>query len=94
MKNFIKIFFRVEDDIDFNCLDKCPFGENKKCGSFACVKCKHCIGSGKMHVWDLSKERGLAFNQGYIICSRVYEKFTFKMKVMRIMHLIKLKIQK
>jgi hypothetical protein len=93
MKLF-KLLYRIEDDVNYNCLDKCPFGKAPMCGSYACQKCKHCIGCGKMPVWDLSKNKGVNFNQGYIICSHVYKTKTFKMRVMRVIHLIKLKLRK
>ena len=93
MSKLIKIFYRVEDEIDSNCLDKCPFGERPMCGSIACVSCKHCIGQGNMHVWFLEKPRGLCINQGYIICNKVYENPNFKMKLMRLIHVIKSKIK-
>lgn len=89
MSKLFKIFYRLEDDIDCNCLDKCPFNESPMCGSYACLKCKYCIGSGNMSVWDLSKHKGVNFNQGYIICKKVYTKPTLKMYIMGIIHKLK-----
>lgn len=90
--NYIKLLYRIEDDIDYNCLDKCPFGKTPMCGSTSCVECKHCIGSGEMPIWDLSKQKGVNFSQGYVICSHAYKTKTFKMRLMRVVHLIKLKL--
>ena len=90
---YIKILYRIEDDITGNCLDKCPFGEFSMCGSYNCHKCQHCIGSGKMAVWKLGISRGLDLFQGYVICKKAYKQYTFKMKVMKIIHQIKFKIK-
>lgn len=93
MSKLVKIFYRVDNHIDFNCLDKCPFGEKPMCGSSACVSCKNCIGHGKMNVWTLEKPKGMVFGQGYIICNKVYEKPNLEMRLMRLIHVIKLKIK-
>ena len=90
---YIKLLYRIEDDIDMNCLDKCPFGESSMCGSYNCHKCQHCIGSGEMAVWKLGVSKGVDFFQGYVICKKAYKQYTFKMKVMKIIHQIKLKIK-
>lgn len=88
----IKLFYRIEDDIDYNCLDKCPFKKKPMCGSYACLKCKHCIGSGEVSVWHLGREKGVQFHQGYVCYNLSYMRKTFKMRLMRIVHLIKLKL--
>ena len=89
---FVKLLYRIEDDIDGKCLDKCPFGESSMCGSYNCHTCQHCIGSGEMAVWKLSISKGVNFFQGYIICKKAYKTYTFRMKVMKIIHQIKLKL--
>jgi hypothetical protein len=93
MSKYIKILYRIEDDIDYACLDKCPFGEAAMCGSHRCHKCKHCIGSGEISIWDLSKTKGLFFSQGYIICKQTYNEYTLSMKIMKIFHKLKLIIK-
>ena len=90
---FIKLLYRIEDDIDNNCLDKCPFGESPMCGSYNCHRCQHCIGSGEMAVWKLGVSKGINFDQGYIVCKKVYEKYTLKMRIMKIIHQLKIKIK-
>lgn len=90
---FIKLLYRIEDDIDYNCLDECPFGESPMCGSYNCHKCQHCIGSGEMAIWKLGVSKGINFDQGYIVCKKVYKEYTLKMKFMKIKHQIKLKIK-
>lgn len=93
----IKIFYRIEDDIDYNCLDKCPFGQESKltgniiyCGSTACIECKNCIKSSDMPVWNISVERGLNFRQGYVICKKCYTKPSLKMILMGFIHKTKM----
>lgn len=56
---YIKIFYQIDNEIDYNCLNDCPFGEEPKCGSVSCSECKHCFGSKSIAVWDLSKKRGM-----------------------------------
>ena len=90
---FIKLLYRIEDDINYNCLDKCPFGETPMCGSYACHKCQHCIDSGEMAIWNLGVPKGVDFFQGYIVCKKAYKEYTLKMKFMKIKHQIKLKIK-
>lgn len=96
---FIKIFYFIDNEIDCNCLNDCPFGEvqNKtviKCGSVTCSNCKHCFGSKFIAMWDLSKNRGLNFNQGYICCDKVYTEINFKIKFKKIIYRICKKIKK
>jgi len=87
---YIKLFYKIEDDIDYNCLDKCPFDiEGRMCGSYACHKCEHCIGSGEMSVWNISVSKGVNFNQGYVICKKAYNTYTLKMRVMKFFHKLK-----
>lgn len=90
---FIKLLYRIEDDIDNNCLDKCPFGESPMCGSYNCHKCQHCIDSGEMAIWKLGVSKGVNFFQGYVVCKKVYKKYTLKMRIMKIIHQIKIKIK-
>jgi hypothetical protein len=98
----IKLFYRIEDDIDYICLDQCPFEIKSKfnkdsimyCGSVGCQECKHCLKSGEENIWTLSEEKGLVFNQGYVICQRCYSEYTLKMKLMRISHKLKLLFRK
>ena len=84
----IKIFYYIEDDIDYNCLNNCPFGELKKCGSVSCSNCKHCFGNKSIAVWDLSKKI-LNMNQGYIYCDQSYEKITLKIKIRKLIYRVK-----
>lgn len=90
---YIKILYRLEDDIDYNCVDKCPFGKDIMCGSYSCHKCEHCIGSGVISIWDLSKTKGLMLSQGYIVCKQAYNRYTFIMKIMKFFHKLKLIIK-
>ena len=90
---FIKLLYRIENDIDYTCLDKCPFGESSMCGSYKCHKCQHCIDSGEMAVWQLGVSKGINLFQGYIVCKKAYKEYTLKMKFMKIKHQIKLKIK-
>lgn len=90
---YIKLLYRIEDDIDNNCLDKCPFGESPMCGSYSCHKCYYCIGSGDMSVWKLGHSKHIDILQGYIVCSKAYNKRTLEMRVMKIIHKIKFKLK-
>ena len=93
MGKMIRIAFRVDNDIDQNCLDKCPFGKSPRCGSYACQRCKYCIGSGSDYIWNLSEPNKMV-TQNYIICKLTLNddivKNRIKAKIMRLIHLIKM----
>lgn len=90
--NFEKVFYEIEDDIDYNCLSPCIDKENKttRCGSYKCThECKNCLDSGKMIKFDL-KTNTLDFNAGWIICAKCYNKYTWQMKLKRLLYKIKI----
>lgn len=93
MGNMIKIAFRIDNDIDGECLDKCPFDKTPRCGSYACQRCKNCIDSGSDYVWTLSEPKKMV-TQNYIICKLTLNedmlKNRIKAKIMRLFHLIKM----
>lgn len=89
----IELLYYIENDIDCNCLNKCPFGETYMCGSHACIhKCKNCFGHFEKPIWDLSKTKGLNFRQGSIYCLKTVKRPPLKFKIMRFAHYIKVKV--
>ena len=92
---YIKVFYEIEDDIDYNCLSPCLDEENKStmCGSYKCTrKCKNCLDSGEIMKLDL-KTNSLNFYAGWIICAKCYNEYTCQMKLKRFFYKIKLLIK-
>lgn len=93
---FIKVYYRVTDEIDTECLDAC-IGDKERimCGSTACQRCEFCFGHGREHALFLGRSkrdgsRGLmVFEQGWIYCMKTYVDVNFEMLIRRCIYATK-----
>jgi hypothetical protein len=88
----VRIYFRITDMPDFDCLDTCPFGKLCKVGSVSCQKCEHCFGIGIQPSWFLSMEKGMNFGRGYVHCNLCYKGRVFRIR--HFIHTVKLSLKK
>lgn len=93
----VKIHYSIDNDIDGNCLNDCPFQDEMKshpmCGSVVCRECKNCLGSGQEPIINL-KYKTANYEQGYIYCKQAHRKYTLRMRLMRFIHIVKMKFNR
>ena len=93
----VKMYYDVECNVDFNCVNKCPFEKSFYVGSVACRNnCKCCVGSGSDLIWLLSEERSYVMNggRGWVYCSKTFNAPPFSYKVRRFFYVLKICLEK
>ena len=86
----MKIFYKIDNEVNRNCLIDCPFNDikingisGKKCklGSIACQECEYCYGHHDGLLIGVPIDSSIKFeHERYIKCMFIY-KPTFKIRL-------------